>query len=161
RVAALAVIDHRHRRFVVQRDRVGIDPVAHLVAVEQGEDRIELGRGDLEVRPGDDIALDSQAFLGPLCDPGRSPRRGGGARPPTRSLPPCPCQIGSRWEKVTGTEEGEAIARRRIEAWLVSLALGRPHRRPPLSALPIGLERDLRSFFGSYAAGCRRADDLL
>jgi DNA phosphorothioation-associated putative methyltransferase len=30
-----------------------------------------------------------------------------------------------------------------------------------MSALPTGLQRDIRSFFGSYSAGCRRADDLL
>ena len=52
-------------------------------------------------------------------------------------------------------------ARRSIEDFLVYLALGRFRRRPPISALPIGLRRDIRSFFGSYADGCRRADDLL
>jgi DNA phosphorothioation-associated putative methyltransferase len=30
-----------------------------------------------------------------------------------------------------------------------------------MSALPIGLRRDIRASFGSYANGCRRADDLL
>jgi DNA phosphorothioation-associated putative methyltransferase len=30
-----------------------------------------------------------------------------------------------------------------------------------MSALPIGLQRDIRAFFGSYANGCQRADDLL
>ena len=44
---------------------------------------------------------------------------------------------------------------------LVYLALGRFRRRPPISALPIGLRRDIRSFFGSYTDACRRADDLL
>jgi DNA phosphorothioation-associated putative methyltransferase len=39
-------------------------------------------------------------------------------------------------------------------------ALGR-FRRPPMSALPVGLQRDIRAFFGSYANGCRRADELL
>ncbi len=43
----------------------------------------------------------------------------------------------------------------------MDLALGRFRRRPPISALPTGLQRDIRSFFGSYATGCRRADDLL
>ena len=48
-------------------------------------------------------------------------------------------------------------------AWTCSLtfALGRSRRRPPISALPTGLQRDIRAFFGSYANGCRRADDLL
>ena len=41
------------------------------------------------------------------------------------------------------------------------LALGRFRGRPPISALPAGLQRDIRAFFGSYADGCRRADDLL
>jgi DNA phosphorothioation-associated putative methyltransferase len=30
-----------------------------------------------------------------------------------------------------------------------------------MSALPTGLQRDIPSFFGSYANGCRRADELL
>ena len=47
------------------------------------------------------------------------------------------------------------------EDLLVYLALGRFRRRPPISALPFGLQRDIRAFFGSYADGCRRADDLL
>jgi DNA phosphorothioation-associated putative methyltransferase len=41
------------------------------------------------------------------------------------------------------------------------LALGRSRRRPPISALPTGLRRDIRAFFGSYSGGCRRADELL
>ena len=40
-------------------------------------------------------------------------------------------------------------------------ALGRFRRRPPMSALPVGLRRDIRAFFGNYTNGCRRADDLL
>jgi DNA phosphorothioation-associated putative methyltransferase len=44
---------------------------------------------------------------------------------------------------------------------LVCLALGRFRRRPPISALPTGLQRDIRAFFDSYSTGCRRADDLL
>ncbi len=47
------------------------------------------------------------------------------------------------------------------EDLLVYLALGQFRRRPPSSALPTGLQRDIRAFFGSYATGCRRADDLL
>ena len=61
----------------------------------------------------------------------------------------------------TGTDEWDAITRRSTEDLLVYLALGRFRRRPPISALPIGLRRDIRAFFGSYADGCRRADDLL
>jgi DNA phosphorothioation-associated putative methyltransferase len=40
-------------------------------------------------------------------------------------------------------------------------ALGRFRRRPPISALPLGLQRDIRAFFGSYSNACRLADDLL
>jgi DNA phosphorothioation-associated putative methyltransferase len=67
----------------------------------------------------------------------------------------------SPWMSLFGTEEWEAITRRSTEDLLVYLALGRSRRRPPMSALPIGLQRDIRSFFGSYSSGCRRADDLL
>ncbi len=74
---------------------------------------------------------------------------------------PSSCQIDSLWEQVTGTDEWDAITGRSTEDLLVYLALGRFRRRPPISALPAGLRRDIRSFFGSYADGCRRADDLL
>ena len=53
------------------------------------------------------------------------------------------------------------IARRSTEDLLVYLALGRFRRRPPMSALPTGLQRDIRAFFGSYTNGCRWADDRL
>ncbi len=43
----------------------------------------------------------------------------------------------------------------------MSQALGRFRRRPPISALPVGLQRDIRAFFGSYSNACRLADDLL
>jgi len=43
----------------------------------------------------------------------------------------------------------------------VYLALGRFRRRPPISVLPLGLQRDIRTFFGSYSNACRLADDLL
>jgi DNA phosphorothioation-associated putative methyltransferase len=53
------------------------------------------------------------------------------------------------------------IVRRSTDDLLVYLALGRFRRRPPMSALPTGLQRDIPAFFGSYANGCRRADDRL
>jgi len=34
-------------------------------------------------------------------------------------------------------------------------------RRPPISVLPLGLQRDILAFFGSYSNACRLADDLL
>jgi DNA phosphorothioation-associated putative methyltransferase len=64
-------------------------------------------------------------------------------------------------KRETGSDEWEAIARRCTEDLLVYLALGRFRRRPPTSALQIGLQRDIRAFFGSYSNACRLADDLL
>jgi DNA phosphorothioation-associated putative methyltransferase len=64
-------------------------------------------------------------------------------------------------KRVTGTAEWYAIERRCTEDLLVYLALGRFGRRPPMTALPIGLQRDIRAFFGSYTKACRQADDLL
>ncbi len=64
-------------------------------------------------------------------------------------------------KRVTGTDEWDAIARRCTEDLLVYLALGRFRRRPPMTALPLGLQRDIRAFFGSYTKACRQADDLL
>lgn len=64
-------------------------------------------------------------------------------------------------KRVTGAAEWEAITRRCSEDLLVYLALGRFRRRPPISVLPVGLQRDIRAFFGSYANACRLADELL
>jgi DNA phosphorothioation-associated putative methyltransferase len=64
-------------------------------------------------------------------------------------------------KRVTGASEWEAITRRCAEDLLVYLALGRFRRRPPISVLPLGLQRDIRAFFGNYANGCRLADELL
>ena len=38
---------------------------------------------------------------------------------------------------------------------------GRFRRRSPISVLPVGLQRDIRTFSGSYSNACRQADDLL
>jgi DNA phosphorothioation-associated putative methyltransferase len=64
-------------------------------------------------------------------------------------------------KRVTGTEESEAITQRCTEDLLVYLALGRFRRRPPMSILPLGLQRDLRAFFGSYSNACKLADEVL
>ena len=64
-------------------------------------------------------------------------------------------------KRVTGTEEWEGITQRCTEDLLVYLALGRFRRRPPMSILPLGLQRDLRAFFGSYSNACRLADEVL
>ena len=42
-----------------------------------------------------------------------------------------------------------------------AVADGRFRRWPPTSALPVGLQRDIRAFFGSYSSAYRLADDLL
>jgi DNA phosphorothioation-associated putative methyltransferase len=63
--------------------------------------------------------------------------------------------------KVTGSEEWEAIRRRRSEDLLVYLALSRFGRRLPLGQLPQTLQADMKAFFGSYAKACKQADELL
>jgi DNA phosphorothioation-associated putative methyltransferase len=64
-------------------------------------------------------------------------------------------------KRVTGPAEWEEITRSRSEDLLVYLALGRFRTRPPMTALPVGLQRDVRAFFGTYTKACRQADDLL
>jgi DNA phosphorothioation-associated putative methyltransferase len=49
----------------------------------------------------------------------------------------------------------------RRQELLVRFALARLRRRPKLSALPPGVQRDVRSLFGSYKSACTRADYLL
>ncbi len=63
--------------------------------------------------------------------------------------------------RVTGSEEWDAIARRRTEDLRVYLALARFRKRPPISQLPRELQRDLRAFFGTYTRACSQADALL
>jgi DNA phosphorothioation-associated putative methyltransferase len=63
--------------------------------------------------------------------------------------------------RVTGTEEWDAIRRRRTEDLLVYLALARFRKRPPFSALPLSLQRDMRAFFGAYTKACQQGDELL
>ncbi len=64
-------------------------------------------------------------------------------------------------KRVTGGDDRDATARRSTEDLIVHPALGRFRRRPPMSALPIGLERDFQAFFGSDAGAYRLADDRL
>jgi DNA phosphorothioation-associated putative methyltransferase len=63
--------------------------------------------------------------------------------------------------RVTGDAEWQALRQRRSEDLLVYLALARFKKRPRLTLLPRTLQADMRAFFGSYAKGCRQADDLL
>jgi DNA phosphorothioation-associated putative methyltransferase len=64
-------------------------------------------------------------------------------------------------QKVSSSEEWELIRKRRTEDLLVSLALGKFRRRPPLKACPLDLQRDIRAFFGNYHRACEQADELL
>ena len=63
--------------------------------------------------------------------------------------------------RLTGMQDWDAIVRRRREDILVYLALVRFRKRPPISGLPLTLQRDMRAFFGSYAKACAQADELL
>lgn len=63
--------------------------------------------------------------------------------------------------RVTGDTAWEEIAQERKQDLLIYLALGRFRKRPPISRLPVGLQRDIRAFFGNYTAACTEADELL
>ncbi len=64
-------------------------------------------------------------------------------------------------KRVTGPSEWDEITTRRTEDLLVYLALGRFQGRPPMTTLPLGLQRDILAFFGNYTKACRQADGLL
>lgn len=63
--------------------------------------------------------------------------------------------------RVTSQDEWQSIREKRVEDLLVFLALSKFRRRPKLSRLPIGIQRDIRALFGSYKRGCERADKVL
>jgi DNA phosphorothioation-associated putative methyltransferase len=63
--------------------------------------------------------------------------------------------------RVTGEEEWQTVRRRRTEDLLVYLALARFRRRPAFGQLPAVLQRDMKSFFGTYTRACSAADTLL
>ena len=44
---------------------------------------------------------------------------------------------------------------------MVYLALARFRKRPPISALPLTLQRDMKAFFGAYTRACAAADEML
>ena len=44
---------------------------------------------------------------------------------------------------------------------LVYLALARFRERPPFALLPLSLQRNIKSFFGTYSRACSQADELL
>jgi len=64
-------------------------------------------------------------------------------------------------QRLTGQEAWDGIARRRREDILVYLALSRFRKRPAISLLPLTLQRDMKSFFGTYTKACAEADSLL
>ena len=64
-------------------------------------------------------------------------------------------------KRVTGSEDWETIGDQRTQDLLVSLALSRFEKRPRQSQLPLRLQRDINSFFGSYSKACSIADMLL
>lgn len=49
----------------------------------------------------------------------------------------------------------------RRQELLVRFALARLRKRPKLTALPLGVQQDVRALFGSYKAACEQADELL
>jgi len=63
--------------------------------------------------------------------------------------------------RVTGDEEWERLRQERIDDLTVYLALARFRKRPPISSLPIDLQRDIREFFGTYTWACETADACL
>jgi DNA phosphorothioation-associated putative methyltransferase len=63
--------------------------------------------------------------------------------------------------RVTEDQPWADIAQRRTEDLLVYLALSRFRRRPKISQLPTGIQRDVKAFLGSYTQACTRADTLL
>ena len=49
----------------------------------------------------------------------------------------------------------------RRQELLVRFALARLRKRAKFTALPVGVQQDVRALFGSYKAACEQADDLL
>ena len=64
-------------------------------------------------------------------------------------------------QKVTEESPWEIIAQKRSEDLLVYLALSRFGKRPPLSKLPLTVQKDIKVFLGGYRAACNCADALL
>ena len=64
-------------------------------------------------------------------------------------------------KRVTGEEDWEQIGSQRTQDLLVHLALSRFEKRPKYSKLRPRIQRDVKSFFGSYKKACALADLLL
>ncbi len=63
--------------------------------------------------------------------------------------------------KAVGTETWEKVAVERQRELLVYLALGTFRRRPPLKALPVDIQADVRAFFGNYSEATKLGRELL
>ncbi|QDV24639.1 DNA phosphorothioation-associated putative methyltransferase [Aureliella helgolandensis] len=63
--------------------------------------------------------------------------------------------------KVTGADPWDTLRQSRIDDLRVYLALARFPKRPALSHMPVGMQRDIKEFFGGYKAACDSADALL
>ena len=63
--------------------------------------------------------------------------------------------------KVTGADPWDSLRQSRIDDLRVYLALARFPKRPSFSQLPIGIQRDIKEFFGGYKSACDSADVLL
>ena len=64
-------------------------------------------------------------------------------------------------QKVTDEAPWDVICQKRTEDLLVYLALSRFKKRLSAASLPIGLQHDIKAFFGTYKIACTRADALL
>ena len=64
-------------------------------------------------------------------------------------------------QKVTDDAPWAQIAQQRKEDLLVYLALARFKERPRVSLLPLSVQRDIKSFLGSYRNAIQQADQLL
>lgn len=63
--------------------------------------------------------------------------------------------------RVTSEEDWGTVRQQRSEDLLVYLALANFGKRPKLSQLSRKVQRDVRSFFGSYKRACSEADSLM
>jgi DNA phosphorothioation-associated putative methyltransferase len=63
--------------------------------------------------------------------------------------------------RVTDSDEWELAGKKRFEDLLVYLALAKFQKRPQFSKYPLDLQRDIRSFFGTFSRACELADALL
>jgi len=64
-------------------------------------------------------------------------------------------------KRVSDPTEWDSVAQEKRSDLLVYLALGRLSGRPPITKLPLELQRDIRAHFGAYTKACSEADQLL